>query len=138
VQWLCGDDDDAKSVVAALIGDAGYEPVGLGGTATCAAMEAPRRPGAVYGEEYRATEGVVDSRRVGRFPGRSRFYSSAHMKARKAGHNHAMVTVALGVLIGACIVLGLLLDWVRHPDLIPVPVSQRREEALRAATRRAE
>ena len=68
VQWLCGDDDDAKAIVAGLIRDAGYEPVDLGGTAGCAVMEAPRRPGAVYGEEYRAgeAEAVVDAVRAGR------------------------------------------------------------------------
>jgi predicted dinucleotide-binding enzyme len=53
VQWLCGDDEQAKEVVAALIRDAGFEPVDLRGTADCAVMEAPRRAGAVYGEEYR-------------------------------------------------------------------------------------
>ena len=59
VQWLCGDDEEAKEVVAGLIRDAGYEPVDLGGTAGCAVMEAPRRPGAVYGEEYRAREAAA-------------------------------------------------------------------------------
>lgn len=56
VQWICGDDAEAKQVVASLIEDMGYVPVDLGGTATCAVMEAPRRPGAVYGEEYRAAD----------------------------------------------------------------------------------
>jgi predicted dinucleotide-binding enzyme len=56
VQWLCGDDEAAKAIVAGLIRDAGYEPVDLGGTADCAVMEAPRRDGAVYGEEYRPAE----------------------------------------------------------------------------------
>jgi len=67
VQWLCGE-DDAKQVVAGLIEDAGYVPVDLGGTADCAVMEAPRRQGAVYGEEYRAAdaEAVVDAVRAGR------------------------------------------------------------------------
>ena len=67
VQWLCGE-DDAKQVVAGLIEDAGYVPVDLGGTADCAVMEAPRRQGAVYGEEYRAADGeaVVDAVRAGR------------------------------------------------------------------------
>lgn len=54
VQWLCGDDADAKAVVAGLVRDAGYVPVDLGGIDGCSVMEAPRRPGAVYGEEYRA------------------------------------------------------------------------------------
>src|SRR3954449_7967556 len=56
VQWLCGDDDEAKAIVAGLIRDAGYEPVDVGGTAGCEVMEAPRRAGAVYGEEYRLPE----------------------------------------------------------------------------------
>jgi hypothetical protein len=45
----------------------GYVPVDLGGTETCAVMEAPRRPGAVYGEEYRAADAqpVVDAVRNG-------------------------------------------------------------------------
>jgi len=68
VQWLCGDDADAKAVVAGLIREAGYEPVDLGGTADCAVMEAPRREGAVYGEEYRLPEAraVVETVRAGR------------------------------------------------------------------------
>jgi 8-hydroxy-5-deazaflavin:NADPH oxidoreductase len=56
VQWLCGDDREAKLVVAGLIEDMGYVPVDLGRTETCQVMEAPRRPGAVYGEEYRAAD----------------------------------------------------------------------------------
>jgi hypothetical protein len=56
VQWLCGDDADAKQLVASLIADAGFEPVDLGGVDGCAVMEAPRREGAVYGEEYRLPE----------------------------------------------------------------------------------
>jgi predicted dinucleotide-binding enzyme len=56
VQWLCGDDDGAKEIVSGLIAEMGYMPVDLGGTATCQVMEAPRRPGAVYGEEYRAQD----------------------------------------------------------------------------------
>ncbi|HEY6295982.1 MAG TPA: NAD(P)-binding domain-containing protein [Streptosporangiaceae bacterium] len=68
VQWLCGDDAEAKHVVAGLIEDAGFVPVDLGGTAGCAVMEAPRRPGAVYGEEYRAADAqaVVEAVRAGR------------------------------------------------------------------------
>lgn len=68
VQWLCGDDAEAKSVVAGLIADAGFVPVDLGGTADCAVMEAPRREGAVYGEEYRAADAqaVVEAVRAGR------------------------------------------------------------------------
>jgi predicted dinucleotide-binding enzyme len=68
VQWICGDDADAKAVVAGLIEGMGYVPVDLGGTATCQAMEAPRRSGAVYGEEYRAADAqaVVDAVAGGR------------------------------------------------------------------------
>ena len=68
VQWLCGDDAEAKQVVAGLITDAGFVPVDLGGTSGCAVMEAPRRPGAVYGEEYRAVDApaVVEAIRTGR------------------------------------------------------------------------
>jgi len=68
VQWLCGDDADAKRVVAGLIEDAGFLPVDVGGTADAAVMESPRRPGAVYGEEYRAgdAQAVVDAVRAGR------------------------------------------------------------------------
>jgi 8-hydroxy-5-deazaflavin:NADPH oxidoreductase len=67
VQWICGDDPQAKQLVAGLIEDMGYVPVDLGGTATCAVMEAPRRPGAVYGEEYRLADAqaVIDAVRQG-------------------------------------------------------------------------
>ena len=68
VQWLCGDDPEAKEIVAGLIEDAGFIPVDLGGIADCAVMEAPRRDGAVYGEEYRAADAqaVVEAVRDGR------------------------------------------------------------------------
>jgi 8-hydroxy-5-deazaflavin:NADPH oxidoreductase len=68
VQWLCGDDHAAKETVARLISDIGFVPVDLGGTAGCALMEAPRRPGAVYGEEYRLTDATaaVEALRAGR------------------------------------------------------------------------
>jgi 8-hydroxy-5-deazaflavin:NADPH oxidoreductase len=68
VQWLCGDDVAAKELVAGLISDAGYVAVDVGGTADCAVMEAPRREGAVYGEEYREQEArmLVDAIRAGR------------------------------------------------------------------------
>jgi 8-hydroxy-5-deazaflavin:NADPH oxidoreductase len=67
VQWVCGDDSQAKELVGGLIEDMGYVPVDLGGTRTCEVMEAPRRPGAVYGEEYRAADAlaVVDAVRNG-------------------------------------------------------------------------
>jgi 8-hydroxy-5-deazaflavin:NADPH oxidoreductase len=56
VMFLCGDDEDAKRIVAGLIDDAGFTPVDVGGTADAAPMEAPRRPGAVYGEEVHEQE----------------------------------------------------------------------------------
>ena len=67
VQWICGDDAEAKGIVAKLIADAGYAPVDLGGTADCAVMEAPQREGAVYGEEYRLpdAEQVVEAVKAG-------------------------------------------------------------------------
>jgi predicted dinucleotide-binding enzyme len=67
VQWVCGDDPEAKELVVGLIEDMGYVPVDLGSTQTCEVMEAPRRPGAVYGEEYRAADAqaVVDAVRDG-------------------------------------------------------------------------
>lgn len=68
VQWVCGDDEDAKKVVMGLIHDAGYAPVDLGGTADASVMDAPQREGAVYGHEYRPAdaEAVVDAVRAGR------------------------------------------------------------------------
>lgn len=67
VQWIAGDDADAKSVTAVLVSDAGYVPVDLAGIDSCTVMEAPRRAGAVYGEEYRAADAdsVVAAVRVG-------------------------------------------------------------------------
>jgi hypothetical protein len=54
-----------------------------------------------------------------------------------------MVALTLGVLIGAGIVMVLLLDWLRHPDVVPVRISQpgegqtdqRRESAYRPRQR---
>lgn len=68
VQWLCGDDAEAKAQVARIIEDMGYVPVDLGGTENCQVMEAPRRPKAVYGEEYRREDAraVVDAVANGR------------------------------------------------------------------------
>jgi predicted dinucleotide-binding enzyme len=68
VQWLCGDDAGAKEIVSGLVAEMGYVPVDLGGTATCQVMEAPRRPGAVYGEEYRPrdADAVLEALRAGR------------------------------------------------------------------------
>lgn len=50
--FMCGDDADAKATVAKLIEAAGFDPVDVGGLADATPMEAPRRPGAVYGEEF--------------------------------------------------------------------------------------
>jgi 8-hydroxy-5-deazaflavin:NADPH oxidoreductase len=67
VQWVCGDDAVAKQVVMGLIADAGYAPIDIGPNAEAAVMEAPRREGAVYGEEYRLPEAekVVDAVKAG-------------------------------------------------------------------------
>ena len=68
VQWICGDDAEAKRIVAKLIEDAGYVPGDLGGTKSCHVMEPPRRKGAVYGEEYRSADAsaVIAAVREGR------------------------------------------------------------------------
>ncbi len=52
VMFLCGDDELAKAVVSLLIAETGFTPFDVGGLADGAVMEAPRRPGAVYGEEF--------------------------------------------------------------------------------------
>jgi 8-hydroxy-5-deazaflavin:NADPH oxidoreductase len=59
VQWIAGDDTGARAVLAQLVVDAGYVAVDLAGIDTCQVMEAPRRSGAVYGEEYRAADAAV-------------------------------------------------------------------------------
>ena len=56
VMFLCGDDEEAKRVVAGLIDDAGFTAVDMGGIADAAPMEAPRRAGAVNGEELHEDE----------------------------------------------------------------------------------
>ena len=68
VQWLCGNDSEAKTIAASLITDSGFLAVDLGGTADATVMEAPRRAGAVYGEEYRGpdAQAVVEAVRNGR------------------------------------------------------------------------
>jgi predicted dinucleotide-binding enzyme len=50
--FLCGDDDEANSTVKTLIREIGFAPVDVGGVADASVMEAPRREGAVYGEEF--------------------------------------------------------------------------------------
>jgi len=66
--FYCGDDGEAKAVVAGLIEDAGFVPIDVGGIADAAPMEAPRREGALYGEEYREPEAreAVEALRAGR------------------------------------------------------------------------
>jgi predicted dinucleotide-binding enzyme len=59
VMFYCGDDAEAKSAVANLIEEIGFVPVDLGGLADAAPMEAPRRVGAVYGEEYRLQDALA-------------------------------------------------------------------------------
>jgi 8-hydroxy-5-deazaflavin:NADPH oxidoreductase len=59
VQWIAGDAADAKAAVAELVGKAGYVPVDLAGIDGCCVMEAPRRAGAVYGEEYRQADAAA-------------------------------------------------------------------------------
>lgn len=59
VQWIAGDDSEAEGVVARLVADAGFVPIDLAGIDGCAAMEAPRRTGAVYGEDYRAADAAA-------------------------------------------------------------------------------
>ncbi|MBV9279809.1 MAG: NAD(P)-binding domain-containing protein [Chloroflexi bacterium] len=54
--FYAGEDEEAKRTVAGLIADSGFEPVDIGGWAQVRIMEAPRRPGAVYGEAYHPVE----------------------------------------------------------------------------------
>lgn len=51
--FLAGEDALAKQVVSDLIQQIGFAPADVGGWNEVSIMEAPRRPGAVYGEEYR-------------------------------------------------------------------------------------
>jgi predicted dinucleotide-binding enzyme len=60
VQWIAADDQDAAATVAGLVDAAGYAPLVVAGIDGCQVMEAPRRAGAVYGEEYR----LADAERV--------------------------------------------------------------------------
>ena len=56
--FFCGDDDEAKETVKKLIRDIGFAQVDAGGLADAAVMEAPRREGAVYGEEFSKAEAL--------------------------------------------------------------------------------
>jgi predicted dinucleotide-binding enzyme len=58
--FVGGEDAAAKRTAAALISDMGFEPVDVGGFGEIWIIEAPRRDGAVYGEEYRPD----DARRI--------------------------------------------------------------------------
>jgi predicted dinucleotide-binding enzyme len=66
--FLAGDDAEAKKVVAGLIADAGFDPVDAGTAAQSGILEAPRRDGAVYGEEYRLVDAqaAVEAAQAGR------------------------------------------------------------------------
>jgi predicted dinucleotide-binding enzyme len=66
--FLAGDDPEAKQVVAGLIADAGFDPVDAGTAAQSGILEAPRREGAVYGEEYRLADAraAVEAAQAGR------------------------------------------------------------------------
>jgi 8-hydroxy-5-deazaflavin:NADPH oxidoreductase len=66
--FLAGEDTEAKQIVAGLIRDIGFEPVDVGGLAEVPIMEAPRRDGAVYGEEYSGVDGqrIADALRENR------------------------------------------------------------------------
>jgi predicted dinucleotide-binding enzyme len=68
VVFLTGNDPSARATVSELIVDAGFAPADLGSLANAAVMEAPRRPGAVFGEEYRPAEAqaVIEALRDGR------------------------------------------------------------------------
>ena len=59
VLFYAGEDVAAKRVVAQLIDDSGFAPVDMGGWDTVRFMEAPRRSGAVYGEEYHLPEALA-------------------------------------------------------------------------------
>ncbi|MGO8948482.1 MAG: NADPH-dependent F420 reductase [Ktedonobacterales bacterium] len=59
VLFYAGEDAEAKRVVAQLIEDSGFAPVDIGGWEHVKFMEAPRRPGAVYGEEYHLPEALA-------------------------------------------------------------------------------
>jgi predicted dinucleotide-binding enzyme len=74
--FLAGDDAEAKATVARLIDDAGFDPVDAGTAAQSGILEAPRRPGAAYGEEYRLADAqaAVAAAQAGRpFPPTPRY-----------------------------------------------------------------
>jgi 8-hydroxy-5-deazaflavin:NADPH oxidoreductase len=59
VMFYAADDAAAGDTVARLIDDCGFEPLRVGGLRDSAPMEAPRRPGALYGEEYHRHEALA-------------------------------------------------------------------------------
>ncbi|HEV2779266.1 MAG TPA: ester cyclase [Actinophytocola sp.] len=59
VMFYVTDDPAAGDVAARVIDAAGFAPVSLGGLADSAPMEAPRRPGAVYGEEWNPAQALA-------------------------------------------------------------------------------
>lgn len=54
--FFAAEDPRAGAVTETLVGAAGFAPVRLGGRREVRLMEAPRRPGAVYGEAYRPAD----------------------------------------------------------------------------------
>jgi predicted dinucleotide-binding enzyme len=50
--FFSADDPEARETVRKIIDDSGFVPIYVGGLDDATPMEAPRRPGAVYGEEY--------------------------------------------------------------------------------------
>jgi predicted dinucleotide-binding enzyme len=56
--FYCTDDDQARDTVKKLIREIGFAPIDAGGLADAAIMEAPRREGAVYGEELKKQEAI--------------------------------------------------------------------------------
>ena len=94
VLFMCGDHAAAKLTVAGLISDAGFAAADLGGLADAGPMEAPRRPGGLYGEEYRPAdaETAVAALRAGRplpptvFPGLTQCESYARTLFDRGGY----------------------------------------------------
>jgi 8-hydroxy-5-deazaflavin:NADPH oxidoreductase len=62
--FFAAEDGEAIETAQTLISDCGFVPVLLGGWDRVRLMEAPRRPGAVYGEAYRPQ----DARRIAAAP----------------------------------------------------------------------
>ena len=56
--FYCAADDDARGTVKQLIRDIGFSPIDVGGVADASIMEAPRRDGAVYGEEFSKQDAI--------------------------------------------------------------------------------